>query len=522
MTVDQTLNNIRQWQQRWKDLGREALQDQWIEEMRSVQASLNLTATQTTALLRTIADVTGFTVGDLRRDVHNNINNEAAAGPTTHDDWARQWLRGRQQLIAAAYDKFWVCNEQTLVWEPIEKDSVTVEIGEMRGINCRRYNDYTSIVRHAYAIANRQSAFDNAPHGLAIQDKFYYWGEKGVTVEPLSANHYCRFRIDAELLNADEAPYFKRYLDATFPAADEGADENRLLFAQHLAVILFGLGNQLQKALLWIGPTASGKTTAQKIISNLLPDYCVTSCPPERWRNQYAIASFASALVNLAGEVDYKKALGAEFLAITGNEAYLTGRQPYGREFSFKPRTTHIFNSNEFLRTTISSAAFFRRWSTLLFPNTVPEEQREANMSEKVEPGAVLQFALSSANTLLNDGVLGITATQRHNDVMRQWQLEANTCVAFFHDEEYIKVTGDPEHFVGRQPLYDAYRRWCEDEGRHPVSRTEFVKFLRRNSGQSLDENPRRTVLKDVPGYFTSGRKGNMRVWLGLVLTGIV
>ena len=451
----------------WQKVGDEQLKDNWAQEIIQHTLINVLTDTAVDDLLRYLKGRFQWTMGALRNDlkIAKKSNGAEVEEPNTHNDWAKLNIEAWPKKLRTLHDTLWEYDYDRQIWGKADEKEMLREIGDRKGTHCTTRGDYRSILN--WTKDRTDYGEPELRHKIAIGDSLFEFDGMQLVESRMTQDTFCRFKIDDELLELDQAPVFRKFLDDTFG----GHEDRRSLFQKHLFCAIFGLGNSLQKAFLWQGVTSSGKTTAQRILRRLLPDDLVASIKPTKWGEPYMLAAFADKPVNLAGELDKSRALDETFLEVIGDEATLTARNPYGRVFSFKPMTSHFFNSNMLPNTSADNEAFFRRWSVLPFENRVPEDKIVVRLSEKVELGAVIKFIFDCVKE--GEG-LKLHEVEGMDEIKKQWKMSTNSSIEFLNDGEAVEITGEETDVIGCSDLYDLYNSWCRRFGIRARVRKSF------------------------------------------------
>lgn len=117
------------------------------------------------------------------------------------------------------------------------------------------------------------------------------------------------------------------------------------------------------------------------------------------------------------------------------------------------------------------------------FEVTIPEQERDANLQEKLRsefPG-ILNWALAGCLDWLEYGLV-------RPDIVKAATASYRTemdSVSEFLDEEIVK---EPDAFVTVKALYEAYRSWCMDSGEAVLAKNPFgmrLKGLGYSGGKS-------------------------------------
>ena len=186
-----------------------------------------------------------------------------------------------------------------------------------------------------------------------------------------------------------------------------------------------------------LGVGSSGKSVLLNILGALFPPEFVTSISPHDWDNEYYKASLANSVLNIVPELDATKAIpAADFKAISAGDS-ITGRDPCGKPFPFRPTSSHWFNANSFINTRDHTSAFFRRWQIIHFANRVSDAEQDIHLADKIiasELGAIVMWALEGAVRVKAQN--GFTQSLIHEEKMNEWQTRTNNVMSFLFDCE--------------------------------------------------------------------------------------
>jgi P4 family phage/plasmid primase-like protien len=237
------------------------------------------------------------------------------------------------------------------------------------------------------------------------------------------------------------------------------------LLTEHVIVILYGTG-------------ANGKSTLLHILRSLAGDYA-RHCRPEVFtakRNDsqgFELVSLAGARVVTASEIGSGRRLDEALVKeMTGGEP-ITCAPKYGDFFTFQPVFKPLLATNHKPEIRGADEGIWRRVLLLPFTVTIPEEERDRDLPEKLEgelPG-VLNWALDGVKEFLTTGlgtpeeVRSATADYRaEQDILASWIEERCNLGAQMSDE----YTG----------LYQDYVTWCENNKEEPANKARFSASL--------------------------------------------
>jgi phage/plasmid-associated DNA primase len=498
------------WRAQWEELDAAQLEAQWRTDVLEAQAAGADAATMD-GLVVTLAARLGIGRRAVRQAIREAVADPAALEENTTHWWARQWIRRQDALggLRCGPGCAYYTRGDDPIWLTMTLDDITVDIGAaLSGPGCRNRNDYRSVARHALAILERdetRAAAGVRPDGVALGDQLLTLTGGEVVLESLTADHNCRFRINAKLQPLTAAPLYSAYLAALAPEGTESWEQIRLAFGQAAFLVLFNLGERVQQAILLSGAAGSGKSTGQAVLSALVPRELRCAVPPDKWSSEYQLAHMSRAVLNVVEDLDYRHLLGAEFKRFVGNQTVISAREPYGMAFDFEPLITHCFSANELPATRVHDEGFWRRWHLVPFFHQLPREQRVDGLAQAIvrdELGAVVQHALDSAGSMFDAaGKLGRAPPEFQTEMLRAWEVEQNVVLQFLLDDEWCKI--GPEETVGRTLLYETFCSWSRAKSYAAMGhRTWFREFSRATGGLGI-------VLKKPHGT---------RVWSGVGL----
>ena len=259
-----------------------------------------------------------------------------------------------------------------------------------------------------------------------------------------------------------EAPLFKKFINQVTPSELDAKKVQE--FAGYTL-----LHSQLpfHKALFLVGPQASGKSTFLDLIRDLIGREGVCSITPQELISErFAAVDLHGAMANIRNDID------DEMLNNVGKFKEIVSGDPIKVEekgqptFTIEPTAKHLYAANQLPDAAVDDDAFYRRILLVAFPTTVPKEQRDARLDEKLRaelPG-VLNWALDGLDRLLeNHSFTGDRAPAATRNTWESW----GSSLGKFKD---AAIKRDPAGKVPKAKLYNAYLRFCRDRGVPAIS----------------------------------------------------
>ena len=252
---------------------------------------------------------------------------------------------------------------------------------------------------------------------------------------------------------------------------------------------------KLEKALILYGTGANGKSVFYEVVRSLLGEENTSEYSLQNLTNEtgYSRAMIANKLVNYASEINGKLEASIFKQLVSGEP--VEARLPYGRPFIITRYAKFIFNCNELPKDVEHTEGYFRRFQIVPFEVTIPEEEQDKQLSQKIisaELSGVFNWLLSGLERLLKQKRL--THSDKIKQAREQYEKESDSTRLFLEDKGYQP---SPTAYVPLNKIYPDYREFCLDNGFHPVNATNFKKRLIAR-GVILDRTNKITIIAFV------------------------
>lgn len=269
-----------------------------------------------------------------------------------------------------------------------------------------------------------------------------------------------------------EAPTWEAFLERVLPS------EALRRFVQR-AIGYSLLGETTEEVLFFLyGTGANGKSTFINTILEALGDYA-KQAPPDLLTIKGH--SHPTELANLKGarfvasvEVEEGKRLAESLVKqLTGRDR-ISARFMRQDFFDFEPTHTIFLAANHKPVVRGTDLAIWRRIKMIPFTVTIPEEERDPKLQQKLrdELSGVLAWAVRGCLDYLRHG-LGEpdevrAATEEYRSEMDVLATFIDECCVV-HEHAKVKASD----------LFDVYKAWCEESGERPEPRKQFASRLR-------------------------------------------
>lgn len=290
-------------------------------------------------------------------------------------------------------------------------------------------------------------------------------------------NDFLTYQLPFSYDEDASCPIFNRYLNRILPDAGR-----QMILAEYLGYLFIKSSVlKLEKALLLYGKGANGKSVFFDVVNALLggtenvSSYSLQNLTNE---NGYYRAMLANKLVNYASEINGKLEASIFKQLVSGEP--VEARLPYGEPFTLTNYAKLIFNCNELPRDVEQTNAFFRRFLIIPFDVTIPEEEQDKELAQKIirnELSGVFNWVLEGLKRLLQQRQF--THSDAVDETLENYIKVSNSVILFLEEEGYQK---SPDAYVQLKDLYNQYKSFCFDGSYHPVSKRNFGERL-RNAG---------------------------------------
>ena len=336
------------------------------------------------------------------------------------------------------------------------------------------------------------------PRGyICLQNGVYDVGERELL--PHSPDRIFLNKWQVEYDPDAESPRWDAFINEILKA-----DSDRMKFQEFVGYTLMGWDYSYHKALFIVGPTASGKSTMIRVIQNMMGDDSYASATPQQLiYDDYAPASLYGRKANFRSDIpaDSIKHTGMLKEIIGGDK--IRANIKYKQPFEFEPKVKHYYAANQLPKIAESDEAFFRRNMLLPVPTTVPTDDRDPHLVDKLteELPGILNWALQGMHRLLEQRLF--TGDMSPFMTEETWQEWGNSIGRF----EQIALRSGETH-IPKSDIYAAYLQFCDDknipsESQHMMTRE--LKELGYTDGRARVDGVQQRVFLNLE--WTDGGK---------------
>lgn len=273
-----------------------------------------------------------------------------------------------------------------------------------------------------------------------------------------------------------KAPLFEKYLNRVLPDM-----ELQNILSEYLGYIFIHPSTlKLEKILLLYGSGANGKSVLFEIVSALLGPENLSNYSLQSLTNEkgYQRAKLENKLVNYASEINGK--LETSFFKQLVSGEPIEARLPYGQPLILSHYAKLIFNCNELPKDVEHTHAYFRRFIIIPFEVTIPEEEQDKELPQKIissELSGVFNWVLKGLNRLIAQKKFSESEAVRQQ--LEDYKKQSDSVRTFLDEEGY---RSSETYTIPQKDLYQKYRAYCFSCGYSPCSDRTFGGRL-KNAG---------------------------------------
>ena len=251
--------------------------------------------------------------------------------------------------------------------------------------------------------------------------------------------------------------------------------------------------------ILW-GTGANGKSTFLNVMLELFGDYALSTgietFMKKNSEQSNDIARLKGMRLVTTSEIEQGRQISESLIKMVTGEDALTARFLYGEYFSFKPTFKIFMATNHKPKIRGADNGIWRRIKMIPFTVTIPPEQRDKNLTEKLiaENSGILNWLLKGYAMWKKEGLEEPPAVREANE---EYRMDMDSVGTFMTD--CLELDASLQWRLPTNMLYQTYIKWCNKNNERVMSQ----KWL----GMRMSEKGFKRVI-------TNGQ----RLWCGLAV----
>ena len=288
---------------------------------------------------------------------------------------------------------------------------------------------------------------------------------------PHSPSHRLLSRLRLAWARDAKAEQFMQYLVDVW--GHEPDFEQRVSFLQEFMGYILYPSNKFERFLWLVGAGANGKSVLLRIMAELAGEENTSRLHLDRLGQANVRPSLEGKMLNISSEMNSGATLADGYVkSITSGET-MEAEPKYKDSYSFDPTVKLVAATNALPRLKDTSGGFARRAVILSFTRVFGEDERDADLIEKllVELPGILAWAVEGLQRLLKRGKF--VPPPSSEETLITYRTESDSVAMFNHECLLPCETGTA---VGT--LYEAYRAFCQTNGFQPTNSAVFGRRL--------------------------------------------
>ncbi len=264
---------------------------------------------------------------------------------------------------------------------------------------------------------------------------------------------------------------FRRFLKQIF---DEDKELVRLV--QEIMGYCLGQSIDAQKAFIFLGAGANGKSVLLYILSKLVGKENISTLPLTDLESSFRRYALVGKTLNMVTEAEFKTSAFStnHFKAIVSGDS-CTAEIKGGALFTFQPTCKLVIALNAMPKVMDKSHGFKRRIIILPFDRIFKEYEQNKQLKYELEEelDGIFNFALKGLKRL-RENDYNFTIPQRSQELMDSY-FELNDPLSAFVKARIQEGVGKEK--IPNRVLYEEYENWCIGEG-IPFSNPSRPQFM--------------------------------------------
>ena len=284
-------------------------------------------------------------------------------------------------------------------------------------------------------------------------------------LEPHSPDFLSPIQINAAWDPEAQCPAIDRFVQKVFPY-----DAHEVFY--QLAGLFLTPDSRRQKAVLFLGSGASGKSVATALLRTFLGPRNVSNVPlHDLTEGSFSLAELRGKLLNISADVperDFNDT--AVFKQIVdGQLATLRVPRKHRDPIEFQPFTRLLASAARVPQSADNSLGYLRRWLVVPFDTSLNESNLDRTLLDQLntpeELSGLLNRAVAEYRQLLESGRL--TESEKMARAKQGFDQESDSTRLFL--KECVEECS-PYDEIDRTEVYAAYKDWCALNRLNPVS----------------------------------------------------
>ena len=369
-------------------------------------------------------------------------------------------------------DVYWY-NEKEGIWQE-QGETKIKELGKQLLGDMMRNNYLTeTIVYIKTSTYIDRKIFDDCPLNL-LPVKNGILNLETKELLPYTPDYYFTSKLDVKFNPEAKCPTIERFLSEIVAPDD-------VVLLKEIPGYCLWRKYSIQKAFLFTGGGANGKSTYLSLIAHLLGMSNVSSVSlQDLGLNRFASANLYRKFANIYADLPNVALKNPGMFKMLVGGDLIDAERKFKDKFHFFNYAKLLFSANRVPYVEDESEAFYRRWVMVNFPNQFQENDPKTDkdlidkLTTEEEFSGFLNIALENLRNILNNHGFSYHKT---TDEIREEYIRASDPIGAF---VYDCIVESPEDFEEKEVLFNAYLDYCREKKMIAASNPKFHKDFRK------------------------------------------
>lgn len=240
-----------------------------------------------------------------------------------------------------------------------------------------------------------------------------------------------------------------------------------------------------QRMLMLVGKGGEGKSRIGAVVRAVFGESMVQNSLAKIETNRFARADLEGALIMVDDDMKMEALPQTNYIkSIVTAEAPMDLERKSRQSYQGELYVRFLGFGNGSLRALYDrSEGFYRRQIILNVKPRDPKRKDDPELSDKLikERDAIFLWCFRGLQRLIANNYK-FTVSKQARENLREAFRDANNGADFLRSSGYVSLFSEAE--CSSKELYQAYRRWCDDNTVYPLSARSFVNWLIENQNQ--------------------------------------
>ncbi len=337
--------------------------------------------------------------------------------------------------------------------------------------------------------------FDSYPE--LIHPKNCILNVKNLKVFEQSHELLTRNQIQTNYIPGAQCPNILKFLNQIMPDGKSLKTLVELLASCLLHKI------KLEKAIIFVGDQANGKSTLIELIISILGDQNISNVSLQHLAtNRFATSTMVGKILNAYGDLDIESIKQTGMIKQIISHEHIMVEKKNKNAFSTRIPMRLLFSANHLPDFPNSDEAIYRRFWVIKFPIVIPPEKRDIELLKKLttdeEKSGFFDILVKNAHQLIKNN-FKFTHYQTLEETKSLWREKSDSASAWLESQTVL----NPDFKMPSLEFYEYYRQWC-------LKNNEKVLSDKMLFGKLEGTTPARKIKsreKGIQGYFIVGCK---------------